>query len=52
MAIVNLQDVATRWTINVNSKSHPLLDDANFVRLNINFPELRSYVEGTLLWDD
>lgn len=52
MPVVDFQDVAARRSIDVDGKSHSLLNDTNFIRLDVDLTKLGGDVERTKLRDD
>ncbi len=52
MSSKNFTNVSSWWSINVNAKSHSLLNNTNFVWSNIQFPKLCRDVQNTSLRDN
>ena len=52
MSSKDFANVSSWWSVDVDTKSHSLLNDADFIWCDVQFPELRRDVQNAGLRDD
>ncbi len=52
MPTKDFTNVSSRWSFNVNAKSHSLLNNTNFIWSNVQFPKLCCDVQNAGLRDN